>query len=168
MNMSEDVSTPDQVVASFKKLEATAARLNKVSDDLGESITALDAVLKRLGLGVPAWTKIAGTYDNNTGYYWVRELGYAKVGGKWGIALRTRDGDASDPDHENVERWLFNDAPRAFRVEAIDYVPALLDELDKQADSIAEKLKGKIAHAHQVVAAVTAVAPRQIDKPRRK
>src|SRR2546425_10149850 len=123
--MPEDVSIPDKAAEAFRKLEASATKLNTVSDELGESITALDAALKRLNLGVPAWTKFAGDFDGNTGSYWARDLGYAKVGGKWGIALRTRDGDAGDPDSEDVERWLFNDAPRALRLQAIDHVPAL-------------------------------------------
>src|SRR5438034_7677341 len=156
--MLKESPTPEQVAASFQKLETSAAKLNKVSDQLGESIAALDAALKRLNLGVPAWTKIAGAFDPNDSSYWSHDLGYAKVGGKWGVALRTVHGDAGDPESERVERWLFNDAPRAMRLAAIDYIPALFDELVKAAEVIAEQTQDKIGSVQRVVSAVTAHA----------
>lgn len=164
--MPED-SVPAQVAASFQRLAATASKLNGVSDELAESITALDAALKVLNLGVPAWVKVAGDADGDTEQFWLEELGYARVNGQWGIALRSREGWLGDPDNEHVEKWLFNDAPRALRVEAVDHMPALLDEMAKQADSIAEKIKGKLGQTQQLLALVTANAQRP-DKPRRK
>ena len=163
---SEDVPAPDpeKVSATFRQLEAAATQLNAVSDQLGESITALDLILKRLNLGIPAWEKIAGDYDANTGSFWAHEIGYAKIDGKWGIALRTRDGDAADPEDEHIERWLFSDAPRKLRLDAIDKLPELLDRLIKEAESIAEKIKDKIGRAQQVVTAVKSAETREIDK----
>lgn len=158
--MTHNDTTPDKVTASFKLLQVAATRLNSVSDELSKSIDALDSALKRLNLGVPAWVKIAGDFDANTGYFWARELGYARIGPKWGIALRTRDGDAGDPSHESVEEWLFGDAPRKLRLEAISKLPQLLEELVKQADSIAEKIKDKIGEAQQVAQAITPPAQR--------
>jgi hypothetical protein len=161
---STSTSIPDKI----KRLEAAAATLNTVSDELGASVTAVETALKRLNLGVPAWYKFAGDLDSDTAYYWKHEIGYAKVGGQWGIALRTDEGFADDPSSQSEERWPFDDAPRALRLEAIDHVPALLDELIKEAASTAEKIKAKVAPAERVAAAITASVTQRFDRQRRR
>ena len=155
----EDDPLPTKVSDSFQQLKAAAAQLNAVSDELGKPISALDAALQRLNLGVVTWVEIAGNFDGNTGDYWAREIGYAKLGSKWGIALRTRSGNAQDPDDEYGESWLFNDAPRALRVEAVDKLPEFLAELVKAANKTADEIKGKIGSAQQVVSAIVPPRP---------
>ncbi|HXB56128.1 MAG TPA: hypothetical protein VN461_15215, partial [Vicinamibacteria bacterium] len=151
--MDNDSSLPNKVSTSFQQLKAAAAQLNTISDELAGPVAALDAALKPLNLGISAWVKFAGDFDHDTGDFWTREIGYAKVGAKWGIALRTREGNAADPD-QSIERWPFNEAPRAYRVDAVEKLPDLLETLIKEATATAEKVKGKIAYVQQVVAAI--------------
>ncbi len=147
------------MISSFEKLSSAAKNLNNVSDELGRAITAIDYILQRLNLGVPTWVKIHGGVDQNTGeYYWSRDIGYAKIGNRWGIALCTREGDYSSPDEERCEEWLFNDAPRWLRVEGVEKIPDLLEELIKNTEETTKKIKGKIDHAKQLAGALKQAA----------
>lgn len=141
----------DQSVSEqFVELASAAKNLNKASDELGNAIQAIDSALQRLNLGVPTWVTIQGGEDPYTGNYWSRDLGYARVGKKWGIALCTREGNYNNPDEENVEQWLFSDAPRWLRVDGIMRIPDLLQELVKQANETTSKIKSKTTEANQL------------------
>jgi hypothetical protein len=156
---SEKSSLSERVQESYRQLSGVAADLNAISDELGKSIQDLDAALKRLSLGVSVWVAIRGGNDMpEDPSYWSEELGYAKVGGKWGIALRTISGSYSNPEHDNVEDWLFNDAPRLLRLSAIEKIPELLEALSKEAAETSAKIKAKLADAQEVAAAVKSAA----------
>jgi hypothetical protein len=129
--MKEEVPLPEKISASFQQLAAAATELNAVSDELGKAIGTLDGVLQHLNLGVSTWVKVSAWTDDNNGFYTNRDLGYAKEGSKWGICLRIRQGVFGCEDEEQYESWLFNDAPRALRVDAIDKLPDLLEQLIK-------------------------------------
>jgi len=158
--MNPDSNTlAERVATSFTKLSAAAKDLNKVSDELGQAISSIDYVLQRLNLGVPTWVTIRGGQDEYTGEeYWSRDIGYSKVGNRWGIALCTREGDYNYPDREKFEAWLFNDAPRWLRVEGVEKIPDLLEELIKNTEQTTKKIKGKIDHAKQLADAFALAA----------
>jgi hypothetical protein len=147
-----------RVEASFRKLSAVASDLNFSSDELGKSISDLDSALKKLNLGIPAWVSFRGNSDPNEGWYWSEDLGYAKVGGAWGIALRTVKGECGDPEGESVETWLFNDGPRPFRLAAIEVIPKLLEKLSTEADETAKKIRLRLAEVQEVAAVVKKAA----------
>ena len=150
MNLDSNTLS-ERVTTSFSKLTVAAKDLNKVSDELGKAISSIDSILQRLNLGVPTWTQIQGGEDPHSGMvYWSRDVGYAKIGNRWGIALCTREGDYSSPDEERCESWLFNDAPRWLRVEGIEKIPDLLEELIKNMEETTKKIKGKIDQAKQL------------------
>lgn len=155
---SDQDSLATKVQSSYQRLSVVASDLNKVSDELGKSVAELDAALKKLNLGITAWIDIHSNDDPQTATHWSEELGYAKVAGKWGIALRTISGDYNWPDQDDVEIWLFNDAPRALRLSAIGLIPALLEELSVQAVDNTEKIKAKLADAQEVAKVVRASA----------
>ncbi len=156
---SDDNALSERVSTSFTKLSAAAKDLNKVSDELGQAITSIDYILQRLNLGVPTWVTIHGGEDQYNGMeYWSRDVGYAKIGSRWGIALCTRKGDYNSPDEEEFEAWLFNDAPRWLRVEGVEKIPDLLEELIKNTEQTTKKIKGKIDHAKQLAEALALAA----------
>src|SRR5260221_12781416 len=99
-----------RISSSYKQLTQAAGELNAVSDELGKFVGALDTALRRLNLGIATWLRLDGREDG-LGNYIKRDLGYAKVGGKWGIALRVVAGNHNTPDVSTVEEWLFNKAP---------------------------------------------------------
>jgi hypothetical protein len=154
--VSEKSPLSERVQESYRQLYGVAADLNAISDELGKSIQELDAALKKLNLGVSVWVLIRGGNEapEDPAEHWSEELGYAKVGGKWGIALRTISGNYAYPERDDVEAWLFNDAPRHLRLSAIGKIPELLDALSKEAAETSAKIMGKLAEAQEVAAAV--------------
>jgi len=149
-------SLKDRVESSYRQLSAVAADLNNVSDEMGKSIGELDSALKKLSLGIEVWVELRageGIHPEDM-EFWSEDLGYAKVGGKWGVALRTVAGQYNYPDEESVEKWLFNDAPRSLRLSAIGKIPELLEKLSKEAVETTNKIKAKLADAQQVAAVV--------------
>jgi len=156
--MAEGPSPSERVAASYKRLAASAATLSSASDELAKSISALDEALKRLNLGVPAWQEIHGSDNDGSGNFWSRDIGYAKIGGKWGIALRTTEGNHNAPEYDQIEEWLFNDAPRWLRIDAIDKIPDLIDKLIAAADETSIKIKQKTEKAQELAAALSQAA----------
>ena len=156
---SNEGSLSERVASSFRQLSAVASDLNSVSDELGKPIAELDVALKKLNLGVEVWVQLRGGDDMpDDPSYWSEDIGYAKVSGKWGISLRTVFGNYNWPDQETVENWLFNDAPRSMRLLGIGKIPELLEKLSSEAAETTNKIKGKLAEAHQVAAVVKEAA----------
>jgi len=155
--MSDKPTLPERVQASYRQLSIAATGLNSASDELGETISQLNAALEPLNLGVAAWVQITGDADEWDNY-WSRDIGYAKVGNEWGIALRTRSGNAQDSEPDREESWPFNGAPRWLRVEGIGKIPELLEKLIKQAEETTKRIKQKTAEAKELAAAIKAAA----------
>lgn len=148
----------ERVQASYKQLSLAANSLNAASDDLAKAISVLDAALQKLNLGVSAWVQLSGNEDPDISTWWSRGVGYTKIHDKWGIALRTAKGNYNFPDDDSEELWLFNDAPRWMRIEAVGKIPDLLEALLKQAEDTTKKIKNKTTQAYELAAAMTKVA----------
>ncbi len=150
-SLSQNIST------SFAELSAASQSLNNVSDALGKAVTDIDEGLRKLNLGITAWVDVFTTLpdhpENPT--YMFEELGYTKINTKWGVALRVRSGDESQPyEQEHVQMWAFNDAPRALRLEAIDKLPRLLRKLSEEAQKVTAELQAKLADAQTVASTI--------------
>jgi hypothetical protein len=142
----------ERIQKAVQQLPTVAATLNAASDELGESVGKLDAVLKKFNLGVPPWVSFVDS-KSDSGFY-QEDIGYAKVNGKWGIAIRTVECDFSDPE-SSIAEWQFNDAPRLLRVNAVERIPELLDAL---LDSAAEMTKAIASKAGEVDAFASAMS----------
>jgi hypothetical protein len=150
-------SLAERVKSSYLQLSGVASDLNTVSDELGKSVASVDSALKKLNLGVTVWVSIRD-WDGEDLDYYREQIGYAKVDGKWGIALRTVSGNQNNPDRDNVEQWLFSDGPRKLRLSAIEKLPELLKNLSDEAVVTTEKIKSKLAEVQEVAAAVNSAA----------
>ena len=117
----------------------------------------LDEALKSLNLGVSAWHQVAANEDPLDGSYWSRDIGYARVRSKWGIAIRKTWGNHFYDDH-NEEQWLFADAPRWMCVESVGKLPDLFDDLIKRTEETTGKIKAKTSEAKELAAAISAAA----------
>lgn len=158
--MPEPVNISEVVASFYSELQSVAADLNAVSDELGSSIAEIDVVLKNLNLGITVWTAFRrDSGDSNKGdfNYSSDEIGYTKCSGRWGICLRQVFGDVSR-DEEKEDIWLFNDAPRALRLAAIDHIVALLQKLSEEGQATTQRIREKLADAQKVAAAVTQAA----------
>ena len=110
--------------------------------------------MRKLNIGVPTWIDISSNEHPNDGSYWSRGIGYAKVGNKWGVALRTISGNYQWADEADVDCWLFNEAPRAIRIEAVGRIPELLAALVESAQKTTLAIRQKTAEANQIAEAI--------------
>jgi hypothetical protein len=154
---NNEIPLLERVASYYSQLSTVAADLNAVSDELGKSIAEIDVALRKLNLGITTWVAIQGGEEDDYSF-WSRDIGYAKVDSKWGISLRKVDGNHHDPDREKVEEWLFNDAPRSLRLEAIDRIPELLDKLSKDAIKTTKDIRARLTKAQAVAEAVKGAA----------
>ena len=152
----QDPELRGRVSAAFEKLAATAPELNAASDELAKPIHTINKGLQTLNLGVSAWVEFSARHYDDGEILSVRSIGYAKVSRTWGIAIRYTGTDSEgDPvTHE----WQFNDAPRSYRLEALDTLPALLDQLAETAGKTAAALRNKIAMTEQVATTISQLA----------
>jgi len=153
--MAKQPSHTERVRDSFKQLSLAATNLNSASDELNGAVSILDAELQKLNLGVPAWVEVSGTSRSNTRHWWSRDIGYAKIGDKWGIALREAEGDRQDPEFDLEHKWPFNEGPRWMRVEAVPKIPDLLEHLLKQTEETTKKIKSKTTQVREIAAAIS-------------
>ncbi len=158
--MTAEVPLSTRVKESFAKLSSAAADLNAASDELGQYISAADEALKKLNLGIHGWIDTYRFEDaNNSGRYSRHQLGYTKLNGKWGIALSVMDGNEYT-DECDEETWLFNDAPRHLRVDAIDKLPELIEFLASRATDTASEIRAKKTQAEQFLAGIKEAMPK--------
>lgn len=154
--MPEIPSIVASVSTSYLELTKAAEVLNGVTDAFGKAVSDIDEALKKLNLGIVAWVMVdeQGGHSDDPVYH-IQEIGYSKVSGKWGIALRTRTGNVANSydDREEVEIWLFNEATRALRLKAIEKLPELVNKLSKEATQMTKQLQLKLSDI-QAVAAV--------------
>lgn len=141
------------VSVSFAQLSNTAVKLNTISDQLCSQVEKIDTALKRLNLGVSAWLEIRNDRDED-GNWWVEELGYARVGNKWGVALKTSSGFFGDPSEPDIDLWAFADAPRHLRIKAVGRIGELIDCLRTEADKMIEQLEPKVQDLTNITAAL--------------
>jgi hypothetical protein len=158
------MSTPKDTLVlrvsnSYRKLSSAATVLNSVSNELGNLITGLDGALKKQSLGIEIWIELSRQASDEPVTFYVTDLGYAKIRGVWGIALRSYTEDGFDPDNprKNYKEWFFNDAPRATRLEAVGMIPDLLEELSNRADAAASQVSEKVEQIRKVVAGIEKV-----------
>lgn len=149
-----------RVSSAYKQLTTAASELNAVSDELGKFVTALDAAIKKLNLGISTWIRLDSREDG-LGNYAKRDLGYAKVSGRWGIALRAMAGNHNSPDISDLEEWLFNEAPRSLRIEAIEKLPDLFEGLIKEAEAATAQIRSRTSQAQQLANILTEIAAHQ-------
>ena len=153
-----------RVQSSYQRLTFVASSLNTASDELGKAINALDESLKQLNLGIARWHKFDGNEDGSGGY-WANYIGYVKIGAKWGIALSKTSGHhEAPPEYNKDEEWLFNDAPRQLRIEAVEHIPAMIESLITAAEEAVEKIRVKASEAHQLAEMLKPTKPKSVPR----
>ena len=154
MALKFDPSTlPTRVQSSLKTLSAAATELNAASDKFSKLIAEIDAALKPMNVGIASWVNIGSKWSDDRGNSGYDQIGYARVNGKWGIALRSVEEDFSGVE-DTEEIWAFSDGPRRLRLSSIDYIPALLDALAKEATINTKDIQERTGHLAAIVDAV--------------
>jgi hypothetical protein len=140
----------------LKKLAQTAEKLNKVSDQLTVQIELIEREFKRLNLGVTAWVTISQDEDEDGN--WTREeLGYTRIGNRWGVALKTLSGMLGDESEPDETFSGFSDAPRQLRIRAVKYIPELIEQLSVEAEAMIAKLSPEVDEVSQLTQALLAI-----------
>jgi len=155
MTSSDQKFEPVQV--HFRALSLLATSLNEASDELTKVVGILDEALKKLNVGLTVWVAYAhrGVEDWEVDD---DEIGYSKVNGKWGLALRRIWGDTRD-GADNIEGpWLFNDAPREMRLKSVDGIPKVIEELGKEAFATTKRVQEKTEQVRALAGAIGQVA----------
>jgi hypothetical protein len=132
-----------RVQHSYRQLPVVATSLNAESDKLNASAKRLEAILKKHPIGVASWVHFADDSSPDGMRYSFEDVGFAKVNGKWGLAIRTVSGDVR-VDDDDVETWMFTEAPRGLRVKAVAKLPELLEQLVKDATEMVGEVTEQI------------------------
>jgi len=161
--MASSDSKIAKIRTNFQALSSVATSLNTASDELTEVVGVLDEALKKLNIGLTVWVTFSewsDSYDQGItqmARYGKDQIGYCKVNGKWGIALQRVSGDDAGPD-EPQGPWPFNDAPRNMRLEAVDKIPNIIEELSKEASRTAKIVQEKTRQVRELATAIGQIA----------
>ena len=151
-------ATPDDIAGA-------AADINAASAEMGQAIKAIEEFLELKNIGVPAWTKVKGWEEPETGAFFRRELGYDRVAEAWHIAIRETSGNEACPEQSDVSVWSFNSAPRKSRISAVDKLPDLLKELVKESERVARRIREKTVEVNAFAASLNiATTPKKAKK----
>jgi hypothetical protein len=137
--MTSSDSKIQKAQASFQALSSVASSLNKASNELAGVVSVLDEALKKLNVGLTVWVTVRSRSDEPQDYD-DDQIGYDKINGKWGIALRHIWGNYDFDRHNQDGPWLFNDAPRELRLQCLEKIPELIDALNKEAVATTKKV----------------------------
>src|ERR1051325_9924900 len=147
MAPTPDPAVPPPVIAAFhEELSAASAELAEAAQELNVPIEEIEKYLASLKIHVAAWVKVKGWEDQYENF-WKRELGYDFTGDAWHIAIRETSGNSNNPEHESSGTWAFSKSPKKSRISAVDKLPELMQEIAKEAQKTARRLKEKAAEA---------------------
>lgn len=140
----------------LKQLSAASDSINNATDQFNAQVKTIEDSLASYNLGVSGWvpacilSEKTSDQDGNT-YHYSRQisLGYQKENGKWCLMI-----SSWIAEFEDYDKWIFRDAPRELRMEAIAGLPRLLEKLIEEANKLAEEVSKKTAEARTVVAAI--------------
>jgi hypothetical protein len=152
------MSSSEKIQLNFQALSVVASSLNSASDEFTRVIDVLDEALKKLNIGLVVWVIFEDRGDEQDPQrYDCDQLGYSKVDGKWGIALRHIWGHEAFEAHDEDGPWLFKDAPREMRLRSVDKIPQLIQSLFEEASSATKKIQEKTKEVRELAAAISSV-----------
>lgn len=153
MSVQQDDSSSLKIPPSIKQITLTAKSLNDETDRLNKAVTLVGERLKVLNLGITSWLQIS---IHEEGRFWeIEEVGYAKVNGKWGIALRRATGNKNDKDTEDETIWAFNEGPRDLRILGASLLPALIEKLHTDAEAAVASVARNTLRINELAAALS-------------
>lgn len=110
----------------FIGLNRAADKLNEVSNSVSEKLSAIEARLNSLGMGLEVWIELRDV----KGWY----MGYAKVNKTWGIYV------SDGPYYETGNAKPFKSASRDVRISMLSCYDELLDALLSKASQTIDRI----------------------------
>jgi hypothetical protein len=91
---------------SFEVLATSASELNASSDRLGKVASRIDSSFQKLNIGIQGWVRFHEDRTDDGLRFWFNEVGYAKINGKWGLAINSGSGNEIDEHLSALSRNL--------------------------------------------------------------
>jgi uncharacterized protein YecA (UPF0149 family) len=157
--MASSDSKIENVQIQFKTLATVASSLNTASNEFAKSVAVLDESLKPLNIGLSVWVPFAFA-DVDPPDYDQDEIGYTKVGGTWGLAIRSVRGREGEDFEQVGGLWLFNDAGREMRLHSVEKIPDVIKALADKASETTKRIQQK---TKEVRALAEAIRPAEND-----
>lgn len=134
-----------RLVPATKALANQAAELNAATKHLNEVVEKIESGLQKLNLGVSSFVTVS-KYDDDTP---IDALGYTKIGGRWGLVIRTYVIDGAG-DCVGSEDCPFQSAPRETRIKAIGKITGLFNQMSADAAELTTLLNKNISEAEEL------------------
>ena len=141
---------------SLKKLQEIAPELNRVADSAAKIVQEVETMLTKLGIGVSA-SALVGEFPKSPKVREITNLAYGRISGKFRIAVvveKEVDYDAQGGGEYTASNtisetpWL--ECPRDVKLATFPFLPALLQELIKNAESA----KANVEKAQEAIRAL--------------
>ena len=161
--MTQTDATPPPDFPTREEIAAASADVRSASDELAQTIRAMEEFLDGKSIEVAAWVRVKGWEDEHSNF-WKREVGYDRFGHSWHIAIRETQGNDNYPDETSTYTWKFNSSPRKSRISASDKIPELLRELIKEAERTARRLREKTLEVNAFAATLNIKVPTKKSK----
>ncbi|SRR5713101_6342931 len=142
---------PSAIESHLKQLTAAAKTLNELSDTLTTQVGQIETIVNALNLGVRASVQVEtlSLSEDRMCRQWL-QLGYGKSGNKWGFIVEELFRDLNNPDRDDYDGWPFKEAPREFRIKAVDKIPELLEALVKKSAEVASDITKRVEYAKDI------------------
>jgi hypothetical protein len=150
--MTSSDSKIAKIQTHFQALSSAANSLNTASDELTKVVSVLDDALRKLNVGLPVWVTVSRWSDDLR--HGEDQIGYCKIGAKWGIALCSSSNDEAGGEETLDGLWLFNDAPRELRLAGIDKIPEVIEALGKEAFDATKRIQQKTEEVRELAGAI--------------
>lgn len=160
--MTSSDSNVEKAQTHFQELSSSASSLNAASDELTRVVSVLEEALSKLNIGLTVWVTFRSRAVHPPEYD-MDQIGYSKINGKWGIAIRHVWGDVQIDEHGEDAPDLFNNAPREMRLSSVDKIPELIEELGKQALETTKRVEQKTNEVRELASIIEKMA----NEPRR-
>lgn len=138
--------------ATLRSLSLASDQLNFHSNALNSAIAEVQVALQKYNLGVEASVELDRVGDEHDRYHNVWDLSYSKQNGKWGLyVINYIDEDPNDTWRSQA----ILEAPREWRMVAVDKFPALIAKLVEEVNKSAAEAAKKVAKAKQIAGTLT-------------
>src|SRR5271157_3111190 len=131
----------------LSELNKSASELNAGTETVNSVLASVETQLTKMNLGFEVWVPDSLSSIQVSEYrYQDTELGFAKIGTDWSLAVRVREGKR-DPRSGDFDWYPLPgstrllDASRQVRIKALQHIPELLEALKSKADEAAATIK---------------------------
>jgi hypothetical protein len=146
-------SLNSRISSSYKQLTQAATELNAVSDELGKFVTALDAALRRLNLGIATWLRLESREDGSGNY--TKRDSVTQKSAISGASPCARWPAITTTSKTPTSRSGCSTTPAALRIESVEKLPDLFENLVKEADAATKQIRTKTERAQALASALT-------------